>query len=207
MGFPSTRLSGVAGAGPEQPVHQHQHTGAASLWQGAGKAELWCQSPASQNLVPTEVTGHVSREQGDAGIPFTGANWSKLAEMQEESPWRTCSLAALGICLTIREDEGGGIRSLRTPRPTSSGGSGVSFWLAACLWSYTCHEHWLEGDTRWMGSVSHPNPECPIPSSADLPLTKRSAECGVGGTQADCHERVSPKTSRMRCLGAGDDPA
>lgn len=66
----------------------------------AGKAELWHQSPATQNLVPTEVAGHLPT---DAGIPFPGANWSKLAEMQEDSPGRACGS---GVCLTIREDRG-----------------------------------------------------------------------------------------------------
>lgn len=32
-----------------------------------------------------------------------------------------------------------------------------------------------------MGSVSHPNPVLPIPSSVELPLTKHSGELGVGG--------------------------
>lgn len=84
MGFPST-----------------QHcTRAASLRQGAGKAELWHQSPATQSLVPTEVAGHLPT---DAGIPVTGANWSKLAEMQEDSPGRAWGS---GVCLTIRGDGG-----------------------------------------------------------------------------------------------------
>lgn len=37
-----------------------------------------------------------------------------------------------------------------------------------------------EGGTGWMGSLPHPNLTLPITSSAELPLTQRSAELGMG---------------------------
>jgi len=146
------------------------------------------------------------RERGDAGIPFTGVNWSKLAETQEESPRRAHSWAAsaMGICPTTREGEGGGTRSLGVPRLNGSGASG-------CLLAGRGDVGWhllealavVGGMTGWVGSVSHPSLTLPPPPSAELPPTKRSVQLGVGGTWAGWYERGSPVGARARRLAGG----
>lgn len=74
----------------------------------------------------------------------------------------------------------------------------LSSWLgvygAIPAWSVGHRE---EG-TGWMGSVSHPNPVLPIPSSIELPLTKHSVELGVGG-----HKLVDMSGCPQRKPGQG----
>lgn len=94
MGFPFFPLPGIDGAGPGQPSLRHPHARAASLWQGAGKAELWHQSTARRNLVPPEVAEHPLRGWGHPVTSFLGQSGRDARGL----PWESSGSAALGIC-------------------------------------------------------------------------------------------------------------
>lgn len=102
--------------------------------------------------------------------------------MQEDSPGRACGSDAwaVGICLAEREDEGGGTRSLRVPCPSGSGGAGcLSSWPGVCG-AIPASSAGRGGGRGLAGIRVPPSLVLPIPSSAELPLTTRSVELGLG---------------------------